>query len=245
MPASFSSRKLCTAPQVGAESQGHAAQRKDLESKEVGKKRLLPLSPVIPTTGLFPPLSETATFPARAALHRVAVGNVPRGVEERELRSILEEFGPVASITFLQAPYGGSFGENVLVDFATRDAAHMALTCGGSSGCRGRTFRMRMHVSADKGTSASEARNSLYFSNISPGVEQKDIEGIFGCLGRLRKCVFFPGKRDACQWGYGYAEYFHSENCQRAIASLRGSLLGGRAINTCGAQNDSEAKHGK
>lgn len=204
-----------------------------------GSGRLEEISPVLPTTGLFPPIPEEFRKCAAPAQNKIYVGRLPEAMTARELRRVAEEFGPVKSASIAKdGRTGGSRGYG-FVEFLHADSVHMAVgqeeievelesreAPGGKHRLKVGVLPAQKQLLEDQGRKSSTA---LYVSNVAQEIEEEDIERIFGCLGMVKRCVLLPGQGGR-HMGCGYVEYHSARSAEHALRGLDRLSLAGRNV---------------
>lgn len=70
----------------------------------------------------------------------------------------------------------------------------------------------------------------LYIGNLAYSVEDQDLQDFFAAAGTVSSAVVIKDKMDGRSKGFGFVEMADQEAGQKAIDSLNGKELNGRAI---------------
>jgi len=72
--------------------------------------------------------------------------------------------------------------------------------------------------------------NKLFVGNLDNSTSSGDLERIFGEHGQLISAVVISDRVTGNSRGFGFVEYVNGDAAQRAVSSLNGTDLRGRAL---------------
>ena len=72
--------------------------------------------------------------------------------------------------------------------------------------------------------------NKLFVGNLDDSTSSADLERVFGEHGQLVSAVVVSDRYTGNSRGFGFVEYTSGDAAERAVSSLNGSDLGGRAL---------------
>jgi RNA recognition motif-containing protein len=72
--------------------------------------------------------------------------------------------------------------------------------------------------------------NKLFVGNLDDATSSTDLERIFGEHGQLVSAVVISDRFTGNSRGFGFVEYASGDSAERAVSSLNGSDLRGRAL---------------
>ncbi len=71
---------------------------------------------------------------------------------------------------------------------------------------------------------------NIYVGNLSFRTTEMDLEAAFAAYGAVDKATIVKERETGRSRGFGFVEMSNAEEAQRAIASMNGKDLGGRAL---------------
>ncbi|KAG7025672.1 30S ribosomal protein 2, chloroplastic [Cucurbita argyrosperma subsp. argyrosperma] len=199
---------------------------------------LLRLSPGRPTR-LFAAL--TAQDSSSVAERKLYVGNIPRNVDNEELKRIVEQHGAVEKAEVMYDKYSGRSRRFAFVTMKTVDDANAAIEKLNETDVGGRTIKVNITEKPVVNTvdmSLLEAEESqfidsphkVYVGNISSTVSTETLKNFFSEKGKVlsAKVSRVPGTSKAS--GYGFVTFSSEEEVEAAISSFNNALLEGQPI---------------
>ena len=73
-------------------------------------------------------------------------------------------------------------------------------------------------------------KNKLFIGNLGFGTDESQLRSAFETMGDLVSAVVVKDRSTGQSRGFGFVEYRSPEDAERAMESLNGSMLDGRAI---------------
>ncbi|XP_071134473.1 CUGBP Elav-like family member 2 isoform X26 [Mytilus edulis] len=151
---------------------------------------------------------------------KMFVGQIPRSMDENEIRKMFEEFGPVFQLNVLRDKLTGQSKGCCFVTFYTRKAAldaqnalHNIKTMAG------------MHHPIQMKPADSEKRSDerkLFVGMISKKCSENDIRMIFSPFGSIEDCTVLRDQNGQSR-GCAFVTYVNRQSAQNAIKSLHHS----------------------
>ena len=151
---------------------------------------------------------------------KMFVGQIPRSMDENEIRKMFEEFGPVFQLNVLRDKLSGQSKGCCFVTFFTRKAAldaqnalHNIKTMAG------------MHHPIQMKPADSEKRSDerkLFVGMISKKCTENDIRMIFSPFGSIEDCTVLRDQNGQSR-GCAFVTYLNRQSAQNAIKSLHHS----------------------
>jgi nucleolin len=170
----------------------------------------------------------------------VFVGKLSWNVDDEWLSSEFVECGDVVSAQVQMDRVSGKSRGFGYVHFATPEAAQKALALDGKM-IDGRPIRVDRSTPPDKtkarenrakafGDTQNEPSATLFVGNLSFSVVEDTLYDVFGEFGSI-KGVRLPKDRESGDAkGFGYVEFTHVEDAQKALEAMNGKDVNGRAV---------------
>lgn len=72
--------------------------------------------------------------------------------------------------------------------------------------------------------------NKLFVGNLDDATSSADLERVFGAHGQVLSAVVISDRFTGNSRGFGFVEYAGGDSAERAVSSLNGADLRGRAL---------------
>ncbi|KDP39809.1 hypothetical protein JCGZ_04908 [Jatropha curcas] len=201
------------------------------------------LKPRIPKT-LFAVAEETAPVapadPSSEAARRLYIGNIPRTVDNEELKKIVEEHGAVEKVEVMYDKYSGRSRRFAFVTMKTVEDASAAIEKLNGSQIGGREIKVNITEKPLSSVDLSflqteesqfvDSPHKVYVGNLAKTVTTETLKNFFSEKGTVvsAKVSRVPGTSKSS--GYGFVTFSSDEDVEAAISSFNDSLLEGQKI---------------
>lgn len=168
----------------------------------------------------------------------ILIKNIPPGVDDSELRSLLERFGPLRDLGAQQRSKGGR-GAIQATYFDLRHARE-AVNSLPKLMFHGRSLEVRFILSNDaflnvnepmkktvhSTNTASQFNNgTLVVFNLDPSITADELRKVFGAYGDIKEIRESPHKRH-----HKFIEFYDVRDAERALRKLNKTEIGGKKI---------------
>uniref|UniRef100_A0A2P2MX12 Small ribosomal subunit protein cS22 n=1 Tax=Rhizophora mucronata TaxID=61149 RepID=A0A2P2MX12_RHIMU len=190
---------------------------------------------------LFAVAEETASAaPSDEAARRLYIGNIPRTVDNEELRRIVEEHGAVEKAEVMYDKYSGRSRRFAFVTMRTVEDAEAAIEKLNGTQIGGREIKVNITekplAAVDLSFLQSEevqfidSPHKVYVGNLAKTVTTDTLKKFFSQKGKVlsAKVSRVPGTSKST--GFGFVTFSSEENAETAISSFNNSLLEGQHI---------------
>ncbi|KAL6981187.1 Small ribosomal subunit protein cS22 [Sarracenia purpurea var. burkii] len=184
--------------------------------------------------------TSVSTQDPSAAARRLYVGNIPRTVNNDELRRIVEEHGAVEKAEVMYDKYSGRSRRFAFVTMKTVEDANAAVEKlnGTQIGGRGIKVNITEKPLPTLDLSLLQAEESqfvdspykVYVGNLSKTVTSEMLKTFFTGTGKVlgAKVSRLPGTSKSS--GFGFVSFSSEEDVEASISSLNNALLEGQKI---------------
>ncbi|OAY40083.1 30S ribosomal protein 2, chloroplastic [Manihot esculenta] len=178
--------------------------------------------------------------PSSEAARRLYIGNIPRTLDNEELKKIVEEHGAVEKAEVMYDKYSGRSRRFAFVTMKTVEDANAAIEKLNGTEIGGREIKVNITekplLSIDlsllqvEESQFIDSPHKVYVGNLAKTVTTEMLKNFFSEKGKVlsAKVSRVPGTSKSS--GYGFVTFSSDEDVEAAISSLNNSLLEGQQI---------------
>ncbi|XP_023315279.1 CUGBP Elav-like family member 1 isoform X16 [Trichogramma pretiosum] len=149
---------------------------------------------------------------------KMFVGQVPKDLDENDLRTIFEEFGRVHQINVLRDKYTGSSKGCCFVTFYTRQAALAAQNALHNI----KTFHGKLHpIQMKPADSENRSHRKLFVGMLSKKFTENDVRNMFDVYGEIEECSVL--RENGQSKGCAFVTFASKQSAHLAIKGLHHS----------------------
>ncbi|KAK7267691.1 hypothetical protein RIF29_20369 [Crotalaria pallida] len=173
---------------------------------------------------------------------KLFVGNLPFSFDSAQLADIFEAAGDVQKVEVIYDKMTGRSRGFGFVTMSSVEEVEAAVQQFNGYEVDGRELRVnsgpppprdensRFGRGPPRGGSAADNGNRVHVGNLAWGVDQLALESLFGEQGKVLEAKVIYDRESGRSRGFGFVTYSSPEEVNRAVQSLDGADLNGRAI---------------
>ncbi|CAK4068010.1 unnamed protein product [Aphanomyces euteiches] len=154
---------------------------------------------------------------------KLFVGQVPRTMDEEELRPVLEAFGPLYDLVIIRDKISGAHRGCAFVTYCTRDAAEAAIDTLHNQV----TLPMStnpLQVRPAEGQAGASQEHKLFIGMIPKHADEADIRAVFESHGEIEEIYILRHPGTGQSKGCAFLKYKDRHAASTAIDSINGNV---------------------
>ncbi|KAM7472472.1 hypothetical protein LguiA_010655 [Lonicera macranthoides] len=178
--------------------------------------------------------------PSAEAARRLYVGNIPRTVNNEELRGIFEEHGAVEKVEVMYDKYSGRSRRFAFVTMKTIEDVNAAIEKLNGTQIGGREIKVNVTEKplSNPDFSLLQAEESqfidsaykVYVGNLAKAATSEKLKNFFSEKGKVLSAKISRVPGTSKSRGFGFVSFSSEEDVEAAVSSLNNALFEGQEI---------------